>query len=144
MTWALSRSTLDVRMFCVVEQDYLEMQIWRIVHDSIALDSGHIASRAAPFLGSWFSGDERQINKCQTPSTSVLDTESKMTQLTDLISSDNLDDPVPILAHKATAYGLVISSLVWCLARAYQYTLRLGVLELDDDQDTRYCIRSRD
>lgn len=25
MTWALSRSTLDVRMFCVVEQDYLEM-----------------------------------------------------------------------------------------------------------------------
>lgn len=35
-----------------------------------------------------------------------------MTQLTDLISNDNLDDPVPLLAHKAAVYGLVISSLV--------------------------------
>lgn len=35
-----------------------------------------------------------------------------MPQLQDLITFDNLDDPLPVWNHEATIYGLVITFLV--------------------------------
>lgn len=35
-----------------------------------------------------------------------------MTQLSDLITLDNLNDPLPLWNHKATIYGLVITFMV--------------------------------
>lgn len=35
-----------------------------------------------------------------------------MPQLEDLISFDNLNDPLPVWNHEATIYGIVISFLV--------------------------------